>query len=138
MNQFMNPMLQNPYMTKQNPYYPQQPNNGILWVQGIEGAKAWQLSPNSNVILLDSENDGRFYIKISDAVGMCTLRSFEYTEITNQPASPSLDLSDYVKKSELEQLLNSMLGGTSNEQSISTTKSNSTTKPSKANDKCSA
>ena len=69
---------------------------------------------------------------------MCTLRSFEYTEITNQSASPALDLSEYVKKSELEQLLNSMLGGTSNEQSVSTTKSNSTTKSSKANDKCSA
>lgn len=68
-------MQSNPYLQQRpNPFYQQQANNGILWVQGIEGAKAWQLSPNSNVILMDSENDGRFYIKISDNVGMCNLR----------------------------------------------------------------
>lgn len=127
MNQFVNPMMQqqNPYfMQRQNPYFqPQQQNNGITWVQGIEGAKAWQLSPNSNAILMDSENDGRFYIKISDNVGMCTLRIFDYKEVTtNQPvAQPQIDLSEYVKKSELEALINSMLGGTNNEQSVSTT-----------------
>ena len=30
-----------------------------------------------------------------------------------------IDLSQYVKKSELESLINSMLGGTSNEQAVS-------------------
>ena len=29
--------------------------NNIVWVQGIEGAKAWQLNPNSMIMLLDSE-----------------------------------------------------------------------------------
>ena len=96
---------------------PQQ--NEIKWVQGIEGAKAWQLAPNSNAILMDSENDGRFYIKVSDNVGMCNLRIFKYTEITEQDTKQSVDMSEYVKKSELESLLNQMLGGT-NEQSVST------------------
>ena len=27
--------------------------NNIIWVQGIEGAKAWQLAPNSMAIFLD-------------------------------------------------------------------------------------
>lgn len=121
---------QNPYLTQRtNPYFQPQPNNGITWVQGIEGAKAWQLSPNSNIILMDSENDGRFYIKISDNVGMCTLRVFKYEEITNQPTSAqaqSIDLSEYVKKSELETLINSILGGTNNEQSISANDGKST------------
>ena len=122
MNQFGNQMIQqNPYLTQRtNPYFQQPVNNGITWVQGIEGAKAWQLSPNSNVILMDSENDGRFYIKISDNVGMCTLRIFNYKEITNQQSHSQVDLSEYVKKSELESLVNSMLGGVNNEQSIST------------------
>ena len=114
MNQFGNQMFQ------QNPYYTPRTNNGITWVQGIEGAKAWQLSPNSNVLLMDSENDGRFYIKVSDNVGMCTLRIFKYEEITNQPTEPHIDLSEYVKKSELKSLINSMLGGANNEQSVST------------------
>ena len=128
MNQFVNPMFQqqaNPYQ-RQNPYYPQNPanasNNGINWVQGIEGAKAWFMSPNSNVILMDSENDGFFYIKVSDNVGMCNLRTFRYTEITGQVSQkpePQIDLSEYVKKSELESLINSMLGGVKNEQSVS-------------------
>ena len=94
--------------------YPQsQSTNGINWVQGIEGAKAWQLQPNSNIILLDSENDGKFYIKTSDNVGMCNLRVFKYEEITNVPKQNSeLDLSEYVKRSELESLIKSIIGGT--------------------------
>ena len=121
-NQMFSPQMQNPYLAQRtNSYYPAQ-TNGINWVQGIEGAKAWQLSPNSNVMLLDSENDGRFYIKVSDNVGMCTLRTFSYTEITNDSQSisaPEIDLSEYVKKSELQTLIASMLGGTANEQTVS-------------------
>ena len=117
-------MFGNQYLN-QRPVYPQ--NNGINWVQGIEGAKAWQLMPNSNVILMDSENDGVFYIKISDAVGMCTLRVFNYKEVTAQPAQPKVDLSEYVKKSELESLINSMLGGP-NESTLSGNESKSASK----------
>ena len=125
MNQYANPTMNNPYMT-QRPYptYPQQ--NGIVWVQGIEGAKAYQLSPNSNAMLMDSESNNRFYIKVSDNVGMCTLRIFEYNEITNN-MSANANMEDYVKKSDLksevENLVNSMLGGSSNESTVSTIKS---------------
>ena len=109
------------YNQQQNPYM--QRTNGIKWVQGVEGAKAYQMIPNSNDVLLDSENDGIFYIKICDGVGMCTLRTFKYEEITNQPAQ-SVDLSEYVKKTELETLINSMLGGSANEQSVQSAKPN--------------
>lgn len=102
-------------MNYQYPYYPyQQSTNGITWVQGIEGAKAYQLSPGSNVLLMDSENDGVFYIKVSDNVGMCSLRTFRYEEVVNNP-TPQVDLSEYVKKTELETLINNMLGGKTNE-----------------------
>ena len=60
---------------------------------------------------MDQDNDGRFYIKVSDNVGMCSLRVFSYTEITNQPSEPAVDMSEYVKKSELQDLLENMLGG---------------------------
>ena len=105
----------NPYMQQQQrPTFFQNQNNGINWVQGIEGAKAWQLPPNSNVVLMDNDNDGIFYIKVSDNVGMCTLRTFSYTEITSKPAEqPQIDLSEYVKKSELQDLIEKMLGGES-------------------------
>lgn len=117
MNQYMNPAL-NPYMVNQpNPYT--QKNNGINWVQGIEGAKAYQLAPNSNAILMDSENDGKFYIKVSDNVGMCNLRTFRYREVTTPTTNHNdVDMSEYVKKSELESLIKSIKEEKTNEQTL--------------------
>ncbi len=125
MNLFQSP---NPY--QQAYQYMANQHNGIQWVQGVEGAKAYQLQPNSNTVLMDSENEGIFYIKISDAVGMCTLRTFKYTEVTNN--APTTNLEEYVKKSDLklevEALVNSMLGGgASIEQPVSTAKSRKST-----------
>lgn len=99
------------------------PTNNILWVNGIEGAKAWQLSPNSMAILLDSEADGKMYIKVSDNIGMSSLRIFNYVEETssaNVTNNYDLDLSQYVKKDELEKLIKEFM---TNEQSVSTTES---------------
>ena len=112
--------VNNGMMNQRNPYSTT-PTNNIIWVNGIEGAKAWQLNPNSMVILLDSETDGKMYIKVSDSIGMPNLRIFNYTEeipsvhVTN---NSDLDLSQYVKKDELEKLIKEFI---SNEQSISTT-----------------
>jgi len=97
--------------------------NNIIWVQGIEGAKAWQLNPSSMAILLDSEVEGKMYIKVSDNIGMSSLRVFDYTEVT-QPSNVTInkdqDLSNYVRKDELTMLLKEIL----NEQSISTAATN--------------
>ena len=70
----------------------------IKWVQGIEGAKSYQLMPNSNVVLMDSENDGIFYIKSSDNVGMCIVRTFKYEEIQEKS-------KEYITKDELMEIL---------------------------------
>ncbi len=54
-----------------NPYARAQiPSNNIIWVQGIEGAKAQQITPNSSLLLLDSESD-HFYMKVCDQYGIC-------------------------------------------------------------------
>lgn len=121
----------NPYM---NPYQQQQPRpfgNTINWVQGVEGAKAFQLGPNSNAMMLDSENDGIFYIKTSDNVGMCNMRTFKFEEITNAQTQPAVDLTAYVRKDELQELLKTILNSeVSNEQTVSaTTESTNGTKP---------
>ena len=107
------------------------PTNNIIWVQGIEGAKAWQLSPNSMAILLDSETDGKMYIKVSDNIGMSSLRIFNYTEefpVSSSKATinQDLDLSQYVKKDELASLIKEVLT-TEHEQPISTTNAANTT-----------
>lgn len=71
--------------------------------------------------MLDSENDGVFYIKTSDNVGICKLRVFKYQEVTEQPKQSNVDLSEYVKKSELEAMLATIMGGSNEKQSVSTT-----------------
>lgn len=104
--------------------------NNLIWVQGIEGAKAWQLSPNSMVILLDSEAEGKMYIKVSDNIGMSSLRIFNYVEEipssanNNVTINNDLDLSKYVTKEELSILIKEIL---ENEQSVSTVAGSSTT-----------
>lgn len=122
-NSMMNPMNNQFGNQYQSRFYPTQ--NGIIWVQGIEGAKAYQLAPNSNTVLLDSENDGIFYIKVSDNIGMCSLRLFRFEEITEQPSTQAtVDMSMYVRRDELEQLLKQFEGGkVDGEQVISTNES---------------
>mgnify|MGYP006864582467 FL=1 len=90
-------------------YQPQK--NGINWVQGVEGAKAFQLMPNSNTVLMDSENDGIFYIKVCDIIGMCSLRKFRYQEIIDEPQQTN----QYVTRDELMNILKEL----KNEQTIS-------------------
>lgn len=95
--------------------------SGINWVQGVEGAKAFRMKPNDMVIILDSENEGVMYIKTSDSIGMCTLRTFNYKEVVQQQSS-NTDMTQYVKVSELEskveEIINKLLGGTKNEQPV--------------------
>lgn len=116
----MNQAMNYPYA---NPFVQRQTQSGINWVQGIEGAKAYNLLPKENAILMDSEVNDIFYIKICDDIGRCTLRKFRYKEEFDEPQSTALDLSEYVKKSELEALINQMLGGGSNESTVSAVKS---------------
>lgn len=94
-------------------YNPYNYNSGIIWVNGIEGAKAYQMMAGSNAILMDSENDGRFYIKVADNVGMCTIRSFKYEEIKTKKET----LDEYVSKDELKKEIDK-LRKELNEQSI--------------------
>lgn len=91
------------------PQYGQAFSSGITWVQGIEGAKAFQLPPNSNAQLMDSENDGIFYLKTCDGAGMCNLRTFRFEEITAEKnALQQPDMSQYVTRDELKELLDGM------------------------------
>lgn len=103
-------------------------NNGINWVQGMEAAKAYQLAPNSSIILLDSEQD-RFYIKTTDNFGKCIgLRIFDFTEVTNGPTpqQPTVDMSDYVTHDELQEALRNVRGGKQNgKQFVQSNESNS-------------
>ena len=83
--------------------YPQvQPQqNGVTWVQGIEGAKAHPVSAGQSALLMDSEGDC-FYLKTADQSGMPTMRVFDYKERINTPPEPkNADLSAFITKDEL-------------------------------------
>lgn len=67
---------------------PQPQQNGIQWVQGIAGAKAFMVAPGQTAFLMDSEGQ-TFYMKSADQSGMPTLRIFDFQERTQQaPATP--------------------------------------------------
>lgn len=83
------------------PQTPSAPQNtgqsGILWVQGIEGAKAYPVATGNSVLLMDSE-ESVFYVKSSDASGMpMPLRVFDYKERTAQQTT-----NDYVTREEFD------------------------------------
>jgi hypothetical protein len=98
-----------------NPYYQQlqqqqpqpQQNNGLTWVQGIEGAKSHFVSPGQSALLMDSESNS-FFIKTADASGMpLPLRVFDYKERTAQQAPQQstvavTDTSGYITREEFE------------------------------------
>lgn len=98
--------MQNSYFpVGYQPYQPtvnqQSTNNGIVWVQGLEGAKAYPVGAGNNVLLMDSETSV-FYIKSTDQSGMpMPLRVFDYTERKAQPDHAT----EYVTKDELEKRL---------------------------------
>lgn len=112
MNNFQSPMQQRLQNMEQQQFMPQQPqnlqppSNGILWVQGAEGAKSYMLAPNSTVLLMDSEGT-RFYIKSTDAAGMPSMRTFEFREVTGLPSSTQ-STEDFVRRTEFDTLKSKM------------------------------
>lgn len=87
-------------------------SNGIVWVQGEAGAKAYPVAAGNSMLLMDGENE-QFYIKSTDMSGMpMPLRIFSYKEITSKGTEPSskdnLDLSKYITKDEFERRLNAL------------------------------
>jgi hypothetical protein len=106
------------FPTGYQPYYPQyqaapqvqqpqqQNGNGIIWVQGLEGAKSYLVAAGSSVLLMDSE-ESVFYIKSTDQSGMPQpLRIFDYTERTAQHSEAGITKKpdvDYVSRSEFEE-----------------------------------
>lgn len=98
-------MPYNPYMPYQSTWQQQpQPINGLVSVTGIEGAKAYQLPPNSSMPLFDANSD-ILYLKTTDGAGFPTVRAFSFTEIgTEQPTH------DYVTREDFNALVKRVEG----------------------------
>lgn len=56
------------------------PMNSLIKVTGLDGAKAYQVPPNSSVALFDGDSD-TFFVKTTDENGFPTLRAFRFEEV---------------------------------------------------------
>ena len=79
---------------------PMQSQNGLNRVTGIEGARAFQVPPNSVVPLFDDTQDV-FYIKTTDSGGFPTLKGYRFTPIEDTPTQQAQGLT----RPEIEQII---------------------------------
>lgn len=88
-----------------NPYQPYE--QSLIRVTGIDGARAYQMRPNSTVALFDANND-YFYIKSTDGAGFPTIRTFKFEEMFPTPMSGT---NDFVSRAEFEELRKELTDG---------------------------
>lgn len=86
---------------------PQPQMNQYAFVNGLEGAKSFQMQPNQTILLMDSDNP-LCYMKSSNSVGQSTLRYFKLTEVTENELKGSntqpQQNQDYVLKTDFDAL----------------------------------
>lgn len=130
-------MFQNPYasLIPQNQYYnpqmnnqqifPQEQTQNLIRVNGIDGAKAYQMNANSTVALFDS-NEDIMYIKNTDGAGFPSIRMFKFEEVNE--ITNNEEKQDYISRKEFEEFKKELMNN--GKQSISRSKSNLTDKSS--------
>lgn len=96
-------MGQQPMMTQPPQTSQQQPQSGLIWVQGEAGAKSYMVANGNSVLLMDSESQ-TFYLKSADASGMPSMRVFDYHERTTQKPPAATPPADYVTREEFNAL----------------------------------
>ena len=92
----------------QQSYYPQQPQpiyHPLTYTNGVVGAKAFFMNPNSIVYLIDSDTNNVLYEKRADAQGRCTLKAFSLSEIPLEQVGMSFEkVNNYATKQDIERL----------------------------------
>lgn len=102
------PMYQSPYPQPYQPPQmaqppvsaPIQPQSGLNRVTGIEGARAFAVSPNSVVALFDDTQDV-FYVKSTDSGGFPTLKAYRFAPMEDTPQSQPTGLT----RTDIEQIV---------------------------------
>lgn len=101
--------MQQPQPQVQQQQQAQQSSPYMTWVQGIEGAKAYHVAPDTTIPLWDSEAM-TVYIKSADKGGMPSMRIIDYTIRDDNPQPPAIvtkeesEPVDYVTHKELSLL----------------------------------
>jgi hypothetical protein len=77
----------------------QTPVHGFIYVNGIEGARAFQMPPNSEMPLFDSNGTDRVFIKTTDGAGYPTITVAKCIK-----EDDNADPKAYVTRDELERV----------------------------------
>lgn len=91
-------------------YQPQQSagTNGTIEVNSKESAHQYcqRMGPNStSPAMFDTTHVGIMYIGTTDGAGVPTVEAFDYFPHVDKPAQPALDSSQYVSRTELENIV---------------------------------
>lgn len=89
-----------------NPYQTSMQQQNYAYVNGIEGAKAYQMMPNQTALLMDSDRPV-FYFKTSNAMGQSTIKAYKFEELVETP-NQTQNAPEYALKSDLEALRKSI------------------------------
>lgn len=114
MNQMqMNNMQMQPQMQQQSN------NAGFVWVQGEAAAKAYPVAAGNSVLLMDSEAPV-LYMKSTDVSGRpLPMETYDLVKrenvVAQQSKQPQIDLSEYVKMSDLESKVKELVNQALNE-----------------------
>lgn len=112
-------MMYNPY---QQSYYPQM-RQEVIRVNGKNGADAYQLAPNSSILLLD-ETAPIIWLKVTDGASYPTVTGYEISPLQTQTADTSYaDLESRIAK--LEEVINGKSNTTDVKSTIKTIKQQS-------------
>lgn len=94
--------------TPQQTQQSQQTSSNVVWCQGEAGAKSYLVAPGQSVWLIDSENEGVFYIKTADLSGMpMPLRIFDFKERKQKQENTQTN-NEYITRKEFEKRLSEL------------------------------
>ena len=85
-----------------NNYQPQRPLNQYVFVNGVEGAKSYQIPAGQTIMLMD--NDSPFvYMKTANQLGQTSIRYFKLVE-TNEDDAKGINKANYVSRNEFDEI----------------------------------
>lgn len=79
--------------------------SNLLRVNGIEGARAYSMAPNTTTALFDA-NEDVFYVKSADAGGFSTIQAYSFKRMEEAPTVAA----EYVTRREFEELKEALNG----------------------------
>jgi len=110
-----NPNLYNPY--SQQPMQPMASVNGLVRIDGIEGAQMYPLPPNSVSPPLMLGSDNIFFIKTTDGGGAATIKAYKFEEIP-VPTPGQIDENKFVTREYLDSRISQLMEAINGQHSI--------------------